>query len=332
MAKKLKFVLHIGANKTGTSSIQNMLARNPEGLAAAGWTYPDFHLLHQAHHKLAYSISGRLGLGIGGDWQAAFAALTADKDQRFIFSSELFFRTVPPARVAQLFPPEQTHVILYLRDHLSYMASWYAQAIQERNLIAGFAEYVQAFPQPLSGYLKAWEDVYGAERITLRNFQRRALFMQDSRLDFIRCLDAVEQDGHIGNTLTLPDEISNLSISGNLLFFKRILNNYMSLKEASAAPIPDEFGAFAAVKDSFQGKFKIPASDVKLVQKIFADDITALERRGLSLGPVPEEVDGHSVPDYADLHDDVRLIKRIALETNKHFMKYADRWLDWHAL
>lgn len=332
MSQKIKFVLHIGANKTGTSSIQNMLARNPAALAEAGWVYPDFHLLHQAHHKLAYAISGRNDQGMPEDWQAAFAALTADPDKRFIFSSELFFRSVPPAKVAQLFPPEQTHVILYLRDHVSYMASWYAQAIQERNLIAGFTEYVQAFAQPLSGYVKAWDDVYGADRITLRSFQRNALYMRDSRMDFIMCVDALGQDGHIGNSLTLPTEVSNLSISGNLLFFKRILNNYMSLEEASDAPIPDEFGAFAAVKDSFNGRFSISADDIKLINKLFHDDVEALQARGLRLGPLPKEVEGHMVPDPATLRDDVQLIKRIAIESDKHFMKYASRWLDWHNL
>lgn len=151
-------------------------------------------------------------------------------------------------------------------------------------------------------------------------------------MDFINCLDTLEQDGQIGNSLILPSEVSNLSISGNLLFFKRVLNNYMSYEEASNAPIPDEFGAFAAVKDNFQGRFKVSASDVTLVRDTFHDDLAALESRGLRFGPMPEEVDGHSVPDYTTLRDDVRLIKQIALETDKQFIKYAARWLDWHSL
>ncbi len=57
----------------------------------------------------------------------------ADPQMRFIFSSELFFRIVSPAATAQFFPPDQTQIILYIRDPLSYMMSWYAQAIRFRD-------------------------------------------------------------------------------------------------------------------------------------------------------------------------------------------------------
>ena len=142
-----RFLLHIGANKTGTSSIQRMLVDNTQALSNAGWFYPDFHLQHCAHHALAYALAGHPTRGLAEGWRGAFKQATADPEHRHIISSELFFRNVPPQAAAQLFPPGETQIVLYLREHLGYLASWYAQAVQERNLTAGFDDYIRLFPQ-----------------------------------------------------------------------------------------------------------------------------------------------------------------------------------------
>ncbi len=47
-----QLVLHIGTKKTGTTLLQNSLAKNLEKLQAAGWSYPDF-LEHRNHSVLA---------------------------------------------------------------------------------------------------------------------------------------------------------------------------------------------------------------------------------------------------------------------------------------
>ncbi len=326
MGHDKRFLLHIGANKTGTSSIQTMLAANPGPLAAAGWVYPDFHRSYDAHHPLAYSI-GELKRGLKHDWEGELKALISDPRKRFIFSSEVFFRLVDPERVARVFPPGETMIAIYLRDHLSYMSSWYAQAVQERNLTACFEDYVRLFSQPLNGFLARWDAVFGAENVTLRLFQREALADGDVRRDFVRLIDGVDPEA-----IRLPEKESNPSISGNLLFFKRLLNNYMTLEEATAPPIPDEFGAFADVKPGFRGRFAITEREASVVRKIFGDDIRALQERGLPLGALPSRVDGLAVPDFTTLGQDVQDIKRIAEGTGKRFLRYAERWQDWHAV
>jgi hypothetical protein len=180
-----RFLLHIGANKTGTSSIQRMLATNAPALACAGWVYPHFHLSHCAHHPLAYALAGHPTRGVPDGWRTAFAQATADPGMAYVISSELFVRNVPPEAAATLFPPDQTRIVLYLREHLSYLASWYAQAVQERNLTASFDDYIRLFPQPFEGFLKRWEAVYGAAAITLRPFRRDAFPGGDIRQDML---------------------------------------------------------------------------------------------------------------------------------------------------
>jgi len=317
-----RFLLHIGANKTGTSSIQRMLADNPSALARAGWVYPDLHLHHCAHHALAYTLAGHPTRGLGAGWHATFAKAIADPTQRYVISSELFFRNVPPKAAATLFPPEQTHIVLYLREHLAYLASWYAQAVQERNLTASFDDYIRLFPQPFDTFLKRWEAIYGVASITLRPFRRDAFPGGDIRQDFLSQMGGI--DG-----ITLPAADSNLTISGNLLFFKRLLNHVMSYDEAHSYPIPDEFGAYAELRKTFRGRFETCPETATLVSRLFADDRAALMDRGLDLGPVPERVTGQPCPNLDTLQDEVALIAQVAHETDKVFLPYAKRLPVW---
>ncbi len=317
-----RFLLHIGANKTGTSSVQRMLATNAPALARAGWAYPDFHLSHCAHHKLAYALAGHPTRGLPDGWRGAFAQATADPALRHVISSELFFRNVPPQAAATLFPPGETRIILYLREHLSYLASWYAQAVQERNLTASFDDYIRLFPHPFDTFLKRWEAVYGAQAITLRPFRRDAFPGGDIRRDMLQQMGGV--DG-----IDMPATDSNLTISGNLLFFKRMLNHVMSYDEAHAHPIPDEFGAYAELTGTFRGRFETGSDTAQLVARLFAGDRAALAARGLDLGPVPDHVAGHPCPNHDTLQAEVTLIARVAEETGKAFLPYARRLPVW---
>lgn len=300
-----------------------MLLENRAALQIAGWDYPEFHLLHMAHHPLAYSISGHKTWGLPSGWEEAFSTLLARSD-RLIFSSELFFRTVRPQDVARFFPPAETVVVLYLREHLAYMMSWYAQAIQERNLTACFADYLRLFSQSFTSYLAAWEAVYGAENIHIRVFDRSMLKGGDARVDFLQFIEGLDAE-----TVVMPNEVSNISISGNLLFFKAVLNHYMTREEAMTPPITDEFGAFAAVKESFNGKFRVSEEEASLARALFQPDIDMLAARNLVFPEMPRLVEGHLYPDFDTLQEDVSLIKEIAIKTDKKFLKFMARWQNW---
>lgn len=325
MSKKI--VLHIGANKTGTSSIQRMLLENRSVLQEAGWDYPDFHLEHMAHHSLAYSIAGNTDRGLQPGWRGELRQLIERSPHKLIFSSELFFRTPDPAAVVQYFPPEQTHVVLYLREHLAYMMSWYAQAIQERNLTASFDDYLRLFPHAFSTFLSRWENAYGRENITTRVFDRPRLKGQDSRSDFVQFLDGVEFDD-----MELLSGESNLSISGNLLFFKKLLNSYLTFDESRTPPIIDEVGAFAGVHETFRGKFHVSEEEAIVARNMFAQDLVELGKRGIVFPDMATSVEGHRYPNFETLRSDFKLIKDIAVETDKSFLQFTDRWPDWQTL
>lgn len=319
-----RIVLHIGANKTGTSSIQKMLFQNREALQAKGWNYTDQFTLHMAHHKLAYSIHGNPLWGLKHDWKSELARLMQDPAERFIFSSELFFRVLDPANVAQYFPPDQTRIVLYVREPLSYMMSWYQQAIQGTNATCTFSDYLFRFSEPQTGFLAKWAKVYGGENVSVRVFDRDQLLGRDSRKDFLQFIDGVEE-----SDITFDADDANLSISGNLLFFKRVLNNFMTLEESNEPPITDEFGAYAALQDSFHGKFAVPEPDVDIARAIFTPDIDAFAEAGVHFREMPTEVAGHLCPNFDTLDKDFATIMDIARMTQKEFLRYTERMPDW---
>ena len=326
MSKRPKFILHLGANKTGTSSLQKFLYDNVENLKKIGYIYPKFELQYYAHHKLAYSIAGH-PRGLEGDWLAHVKKKIQDSNYTYIFSSELFLRNVPPKKTAQLFPPGQTKVIIYLRDHLSYMMSWFAQAVQERDLTASFADYCHIFPQHMSNFVIAWEEVYGKKNVLIRQFSRNVLLGGDIREDFIRNL----QGANIKD-LVFADTESNPSLSGNLLYFKRLLNLHMTTSEAHAWPIPDEIGAFANLKPTFNGRFHVTTEELQVVNRLFDADRRNLNARGLNLPTPITPKRMHLSPDYNTLREDLRFIKLKAIETNKEFCKYAERIPFWSSI
>lgn len=106
----------------------------------------------------------------------------------------------------------------------------------------------------------------------------------------------------------------------------------MTLEEARTHPITDEFGAFAGVQDTFCGKFHVARSEAAVARRLFAPDLEALTARGLEFPEMPQDVPGHAYPDFNTLQSDFSLIKSIAVQTDKVFLKYTERWQDWHSI
>ncbi len=56
-----RIVLHVGPHKTGSTYLQSRLRDSRIALAAAGWAYPDFGMLHFAHHGICEWLMGTPG-------------------------------------------------------------------------------------------------------------------------------------------------------------------------------------------------------------------------------------------------------------------------------
>jgi hypothetical protein len=205
-----KVILHIGAEKTGTSAIQRFLAENRPALALQGWFYPSVPG-GENHEKLtAYAerderVDGfRTGLGIASTADIApfrerfEAELLAEIEQNpsrgIIFSNEhCSSRLTTPEEVERLraliarFSDDVT-IVVYLRRQDEFMLSTYSTHIKSGwtgKLALPTGAPVEA-RYDYEKLLDRWVAAFGREKIVPRVYERTQLEGGDAVTDFLR--------------------------------------------------------------------------------------------------------------------------------------------------
>ena len=166
-----KYVIHIGLNKTGTSSLQAFLLQNKRILDEQGWSYPDQFLDNCAHHDYAKLISKHTKPITNNEIELKKIIKTIkDQNQRVILSSEFFWAGVNPRYLAETFPIEETQIVVYFRNILHHYKSWYQEDINATNLTSHIDQYV--FTQSISlskiAAQKEWLRTYGRKRMIIK--------------------------------------------------------------------------------------------------------------------------------------------------------------------
>lgn len=219
--------------KTGTTALQRFLSLNRERLAADGLVYPESRIYSRYQHK---------SLAMQADWKfrpfrnrAEQAALDAEVSRlraeiascpsgaRVILSSEWLYGA-SPKRVARFCPPGETQVVVYLRDQVNYLSSYYQEVVALFPVTERFDRFV--LRERNLNYLtklKAWEKVFGKEHLTVRNYRIDRLYQQGIVPDFLQAV-GVEIEPERYNFRTGS---SNPSVGGELLEFKRLLNGVL---------------------------------------------------------------------------------------------------------
>ncbi|PCO07009.1 hypothetical protein AWR36_004540 [Microbulbifer flavimaris] len=139
-----------------------------------------------------------------------------------ILSSEAF-QQCPPWIVRHYLRPKKCKVIVYLRNHLSYLPSAYTQKVHA----TGYSGTLQDFYEELykrTDYLKfvkRWERAFPG-RVNLRIYDKPLLFRENIVLDFIRhALDIQEEKVSPDQ---LPPGDANPSLNEKVVQFKRHIN------------------------------------------------------------------------------------------------------------
>jgi hypothetical protein len=203
-----RFVLHVGADKTGTTSIQFALERNVELLRRNG-----FHVLRSNRVR---DDSGKHRLA----WRRADeAAQLARADVSVIMSNETLWAQ-PDAvfeRLAGAFPDHRPHVVLYVREQAEYLQSLALQ--HQKNVERAFdladMDAFDALFERRRDHLDfertcaRYEQVLGPGTVSARLFERSSLVGGDAVLDFFDTiglgseLDRVARPGETNRSLTV---------------------------------------------------------------------------------------------------------------------------------
>ena len=321
----MNIVLHIGVNKTGTSSLQFACSENHEALSASGILYPKIGQGYSAHHGVAFEIHRDEKKNKPGDrwgaldpgWLDCLEEMAIGHDA-VVLSSEAFHSLGNPARVAEVFSGHQVSVVMYLREHFGYVRSWYQQAVQGNVVTCALSDFQGVRKASLCSVVDEWVAAFGEKSVYPRVFDRSGLVGGDIVSDFFSIAPLPPVDL---SSFAKAEVRKNLSVSGNLLFFKRVANHILTRQEA--IDVADELGAMTVLDKSFQGAIAVDESVAGKIRGLYEEDRRLLEDKyGLKFSALKWSPDGNQCPNPDRLARDWELVVSEMERTDKKLLGY----------
>ncbi|ODS01225.1 hypothetical protein AUC68_12745 [Methyloceanibacter methanicus] len=245
---KKELLIHIGAGKTGTTSLQHFLWANRRALQRHGILYPDLGVVSGAHHLLSPHHPPFL------DWKFISAKdwapdLYAKTKQRALISSELASNAAPDVirpfaeHVNQHF---NTKIVIYVRRQDHWMVAAYSQQVKAGTQRLDFPSSLGHMFRGanLVGRMSVWIEAFGADNVIVRPYERGQLVGGDIRSDFLSQVLAIDDDANF--KWTNANENPRLALCA--LEYKRMINNVVPVPAESNAFI-DPLLAYSAAED-----------------------------------------------------------------------------------
>jgi hypothetical protein len=278
--------LHIGTEKTGTTSIQTFLAKNRDELLRQGVLYPaspgSVNHLRLATFCLddAKADETRLRWGLNRDepisefrerlLQVLDDEIGASITSTLVFSNEhLSSRLTNSTEIGRVRDvcaryAKRTTVLVYLRNQTDFLVSSYNMSI-----VAGG---VGAFPYPLTqrhirrmdyaALLKPWIEVFGADNIVVRRFEAAAFAKNDLLSDFALQLGLDEAE------LVRPDRVNEALDARSLAFLREFNKRLPKIAEDRLNPLRGQI--VKALRNGIAGpKLSVPPDIAAAVEQCF---------------------------------------------------------------
>jgi hypothetical protein len=301
----MEVVFHIGTNKTGTSAIQGFLDSNPDYLRSIGYVYPVAGRgTEPSHVSLAHATAPLLQTLVSD------IEKEAQDNGRVIISSE-YLHTIDPSHILDAFGGHTIRTVVFLRDHVSYFSSWYREAIKSENKTFSLWDFATLVTKPYHTWLHRWPN------LTVVHYDRETLLNNSAVDHFINLLDP--------QAPTPPKyQDMNPSISGNLLFAKQVLNNFITREQILS--FRPEFPILRRINPTFSGPMQIPEHVFEyIVNKYEYDQYVIEERYGIPLSPSSDSMKGSPTPNLDTLRQDLSQIMEYSNENGLDFGKHIAR-------
>ncbi|WP_157817419.1 hypothetical protein [Candidatus Thiodictyon syntrophicum] len=246
-------VLHIGLEKTGTTSFQQYCTRNARALGKLGIGYPKLdYLFFQGSHSLltAGYLDESLRTFIPNHRRVSRAVAVTQlaheiekgKNGTILVSSE-FFSSRFRDREIELFARDFSHyrptIIVVVRDHYSLIRSSYSEAIMS-GYRGTMADYVDELADGENRYcryqetLKPWEARFGRESIKLIAYQKDADIIDDILSAIVR----KRLTGPLEANIRL-NESCDLEVLGYVRLFNELAPSWKDLFDSNTLDLWD---------------------------------------------------------------------------------------------
>lgn len=293
--------LHVGSPKTGTTSLQEFLARNTASLAEQGFFVPPHNIGDSGHHELPLSLikdicdswyDGWPKISRRSEvvWGELIERINKSECPNVIISSEMF-HDIPNHPYSQKIGERikgslyeyDVRTIAYIRPVDKYINSIYRQDLENRNSFTSLTKSAQYYKEQrlVHLYPSAWLDFYsslfGKESLTVRKYDRSEFRNGSIIFDFIDTL-GIQYPPEKEPDCLLQE---NLSIQEDHIDIRRALNTEGTNRQSINTQISNVFTRISDILNE-----KAPSADLlsEISSEILNEHAIIKERYGVDLG------------------------------------------------
>lgn len=205
-----RLIIHIGSQKTGSTSIQTFLTQNPEKLRAAGLCYVKAGRGPASHNRIAVKY---MTTNFPAIMEKLVAEVRSAPEMTHIVSSEMLFTPRLARSLAEHLPSDliaDTRIIGYIRRQDKFLEAMFKQVVKTGRFTGSPAEYMTKRDAALnySKVLDAYAAEFGPHNIDIIPYEPARFAMKNVILDIARRLGltGISPDD-------LPQSFSNITLS-----------------------------------------------------------------------------------------------------------------------
>jgi hypothetical protein len=261
-----RLIIHIGSQKTGSTSIQTFLTQQTAKMEEAGLRYVNAGRGPAAHNKLAFKRDSDQYPVL---MKRLVAEVENDPDKTHVVSAEMLFTTRMASSIAEYLPDDlrkETQIIAYIRRQDKFLEAMYKQVVKTGRFKGSAQDYAQKRESALmySKVLDAYAENFGKENVLVLPYERSLFREGDVILDMA---------AHLGMTnvtkADLPEKFSNITLSREVSEMLGLISNTTDINIAELIRVIIRNNAEGAF---YSGDSYSPAERKEIADKYIQDN------------------------------------------------------------